>query len=107
MTDWDLMTEYIKNAMYELDKTHAATSQVRESVTPETLNNFLAQIQVLTENLPNLQTVLNHQEAFPVDELTGWLRRAFTGETSNYRRTLRIQFNTRSFTSTGDPFGQY
>ena len=26
LTDWDLMTEYIHNAMYELDKAQAAAS---------------------------------------------------------------------------------
>ncbi len=82
MTDWDLMTEYIQNAMYELDKAHVATRQVRENATPETLDNFLAQMQELTENLTNLQTVLNHQEVFVADELTDWLSRAFTGQPS-------------------------
>lgn len=93
MTDWDLMTEYIQNAMYELDKAHAATNQVREHITPETLDNFLAQIQELTENLTNLQTVLNHQEAFAVDEFTDWLSKAFTGKPSDYRRTPRMLVN--------------
>ncbi len=96
MTDWDLMTEYIQNAIYELDKAQTATRQVRENATPETLNNFLAQMQELTENLTNLQTVLNHQEAFVADELTDWLSRAFTGKPSSYRRTPRMQLDTRS-----------
>ncbi len=96
MTDWDLMTEYIQNAMYELDKAQAATRQVQENTTPETLNNFLAQMQELTENLTNLQAVLNHQEAFAVDELTDWLSRVFTGKPSDYRRTPRMPLNIRS-----------
>lgn len=94
MTDWDLMTEYIQNAMYELDKAHVATRQVREHATPESLNNFLAELQELTENLTNLQTVLNHQEAFALDEFADWLSRAFTGRPSNYRRTPRMLINT-------------
>ncbi len=83
MTDWDLVTEYIQNAMYELDKAQAATRQVQENTTPETLDNFLAQMQELTENLTNLQTVLNQQETFIADELSDWLSRALTGASPN------------------------
>lgn len=90
MTDWDLMTEYIQNAMYELDKAHAATQQVRENATPEALDSFLAQIQELTENLTNLQTVLNHQEAFALDEFADWLSKGSIGKPSGYRRTPRM-----------------
>ncbi len=96
MIDWDLMTEYIQNAIYELDKAHAATRQVRENATPETLNNFLAQMQELTENLTNLQTVLNHQEVFAADELTDWLSIAFTGKPSSDHPTPHMQLNIRS-----------
>jgi len=98
MTDWDLMTEYIHNAMQVVDKAHAATRQLRENATPETFDNFRAQVQELTENLTRLQTVLNNQEAFALDEMADWLSKAFTGKQSNYRRTPRMQLNTRSET---------
>lgn len=75
MTDWDLMTEYIHDAMYEVDKAYAATKRVQENATPEALDKFLAQVQELTENLTNLETVLNHQEAFALDEFAEWLRK--------------------------------
>ena len=96
MTDWDLMTEYIHNAMYRLDKAHAATRQVQENATPETLDKFLAQMQELTENLTNLQTVLNNQEAFALDEFADWLSREITGRPSGYRRTPRVQIHLRT-----------
>ena len=85
MTDWDLMTEYIHDAMYEVDKAHAATRRVRENATPEALDNFLAQVQELTENLTNLETVLNHQETFALDEFANWLSK---GLSANYQRPL-------------------
>ncbi|HSB00869.1 MAG TPA: hypothetical protein VLE49_09475 [Anaerolineales bacterium] len=96
MTDWDLMTEYIHNAMYVIDKAHAATRQVREHATPQTLDKFLAQMQELTENLTNLQTVLNNQEAFALDEFADWLSKGFTGRPSEYRRTPRMQITIRT-----------
>jgi Zn-dependent oligopeptidase len=94
MTDWDLMTEYIQNAMHVVDKAHAATRQLRENATPETFDNFRAQLQELTEHLTKLQTVLNNQEAFALDEMADWLSKAFTGKPSEYRRTPRMQLDT-------------
>lgn len=91
MTDWDLMTEYIRNAMHIVDKAHTASRQLRENASPETFDNFRAQLQELTENLTRLQTVLNNQEAFALDELADWLCKSFTGKPSDYRRTPRMQ----------------
>jgi hypothetical protein len=98
MTDWDLMTEYIHNAMHVVDKAHTASRQLRESANPETFDNFRAQLQELTEHLTELQVVLNHQEAFALDELADWLSKAFTGQQSPYRRTPRMQLDTPSST---------
>ncbi|HLO27655.1 MAG TPA: hypothetical protein VK249_00880 [Anaerolineales bacterium] len=91
MTDWDLMTEYIRTAMHVVDKAHAATHQLRENANPETFDNFRLQLQELTASLADLQIVLNNQEAFALDELADWLSKAFTGQPSAYRRTPRMQ----------------
>jgi hypothetical protein len=96
MTDWDLMTEYINNAMHMVDKANAASRQLRENANLETFDNFRAQMQELTEHLTDLQTVLNNQEAFAVDEFADWLSKAFTGAPSSYRRTPRMQLDTPS-----------
>ncbi|HSL43515.1 MAG TPA: hypothetical protein VK897_08785 [Anaerolineales bacterium] len=96
MTDWDLMTEYIHNAMHVLEKAHAASKQLRENANPETFDNFRAQMEEITEHLTQLQIVLNNQEAFAVDEFTDWLSKAFTGKPSAYRRTPRMQLDTPS-----------
>jgi Zn-dependent oligopeptidase len=96
MTDWDLMTEYIHNAMHVMDKAQAATRQLRENATPETFDNFRAEMEELVEHLTKLQTVLEHQEAFAVDELVDWLSQAFTGKPAEYRRTPRMRLDTPS-----------
>ena len=96
MTDWDLMTEYIHNAMHVLEKAHAASRQLRENANPETFDNFRAQLQELTDHLTKIQTVLNNQEAFALDEMADWLSKAFTGNPSPYRRTPRMQLDTPS-----------
>ena len=91
MTDWDLMVEYIQMAMDAVDKAHEATSELRESVTPENIDEFRVRIDELTEHLTRLQTVLNNQEAFALDEMADWLSKAFTGSPSDYRRTPRMK----------------
>ncbi len=96
MTDWDLMTEYIHNAMHVVDKAHAASRQLREDANPETFDNFRAQLEELVQRLAKLQTVLNNQEAFALDELADWLSKAFTANPSPYRRTPRMQLDTPS-----------
>lgn len=90
MTDWDLMVEYIQRAMDAVDKAHKATTELRENVTPETFDQFREQMDVLSEHLSQLQNVLDHQEAFALDEIADWLSQAFTGNPSAYRRTPRM-----------------
>jgi hypothetical protein len=98
MTDWDLMTEYIHNAMHVVDKAHVASRQLRENANLETFDNFRAQLDELTKHLTELEIVLNHQEAFALDELADWLSKAFTGKPSEYRRTPRMQLDAPSAT---------
>ena len=90
MTDWDLMMEYIHNAMQGLDDAHAASHGLRENATPETFDEFRAKLDELTDHLTKLQTVLDNEEAFAVDELVDWISKAYTGKPSDYRRTPRM-----------------
>ena len=91
MTDWDLMVETIRPAMEALDQAHQASQDLRESATPETFDQFRGHIAGLTEHLTQLQTVLNNQEAFALDEMADWLSQAFSGIPSDYRRTPRMK----------------
>jgi hypothetical protein len=90
MTDWDQITEYIQNAMQAVDKAHDVSNELRENVTPEVLGAFRTQMQELTEHLTKLQTVLDNQEAFALDEAADWLSKVFGGEEPTYRRTPRM-----------------
>lgn len=90
MTDWDLMVEYIQRALDAVDRAHEASSDLREHATLEALDEFRLRADELTEHLTQLQTVLNNQEAFALDELADWLNEAFTGNPSEYRRTPRM-----------------
>ena len=91
MTDWDLMVEFIQRAMEAVENAHDATDELRENTTPQTLDEFREKLKELTDRLSQLQTVLNNQEAFALDELADLLSKAFTGNPSDYRRTPRMK----------------
>ena len=93
MTDWDLITEYIHNAMQAVDDAHDASHDLRDKATPEAFDEFRAKMAELTDHLTKLQTVLNNEEAFAVDELVDWISKAYTGKPSEYRRTPRMEIN--------------
>lgn len=91
MTDWDLMIEYIHNAMQAVDKAHEASNDLRANTSPETFDQFRAQMQELTEHLTSLQTVLEHQEAFALEEMADRLSMLFSGHRPEYRSTPRME----------------
>ena len=91
MTDWDLITGYIQNAMEAVDKAHEAVNGLRDKPTVQTFDEFRVQMDELSERLTRLQTVLDNQEAFALDEAADWLSQAFSGQLSEYRRTPRMQ----------------
>lgn len=91
MTDWDLMVEYIQRAMQAVEQAHEASNGLRENATPETFDQFRRKMDELTDELTRLQTVLDNQEAFALDEMADWLSQAFSGIPSDYRRTPRMK----------------
>ncbi|MBI4761621.1 MAG: hypothetical protein ACOYYF_00860 [Chloroflexota bacterium] len=91
MTDWDLITEYIQNAMQAVDKAHDAANGLRENASRETLDQFRAQMAELTEHLTKLQTVLEHQDTYVLEELADRLSTLLGGKRPEYRRTPRME----------------
>lgn len=91
MTDWDLITEYIRNAMQAVDRAHEVTNNLREHTTPEAFDEFRARMDELTEHLTKLQTVLNHEGAFAFEELADRMSMALQGRRPEYRRTPRME----------------
>jgi hypothetical protein len=53
-------------------------------------------MQELIEHLTRLQTVLNNEEAFAVDELVDWISKTYTGHPADYRRTPRMELTSKA-----------
>jgi hypothetical protein len=95
MTDWDMILENIRNAMQAVDEAHEASHDLRTNATPDTFDEFRVKMAELTEHLTRLQTVLNNEEAFAMDELVDWISKTYTGKPSEYRRTPRMKMDVR------------
>lgn len=91
MTDWDLIVERIQVAMQAVDQAHEASENLRDQATPETLDDFKTQMEVLCEHLSALKNALEHTSTYTMDELVDALSRMSSGKPAAYRRTQRIE----------------
>lgn len=90
MTDWDLMKEYIQNAMQAVDQAHAASEKLRNHTTPEHFDEFKEQMETLCTHLRALKQALEYESAYSMDDLIDLLSEIFSGRPAAYRRTQRI-----------------
>ncbi len=90
MTDIREMADAIKNAMQAVDEAHEAGNKLREQATPETINHFEAEMEILSEHLQALKRVLDHEEGYFVEELSDLLSQFFSGKPAPYRSIPRV-----------------
>jgi len=91
MTDWDLITEQIRNAMQAVDRAHEASENLRNHTTPETFDEFKSKMQTLSEHLSALKDIMEHSSTYTMDELVDALSQMSTGKPAAYRRTKHIE----------------
>jgi hypothetical protein len=94
MTDWDLILEYIHNAMQAVDEAHQASNELKDNANHETFNGFREKMAELEEHLRNLKIVLDNEEAYAMDELMEALSKVYSGHGADYRRTPRMEDET-------------
>ncbi len=90
MTDWNMITENIRLAMQALDEAQHAKDKLLATPTSDQFDAFRAQMQELTVRLSELQTILNDEKAYAVDELNDWLSQVLAGHHAEYRRTSHM-----------------
>jgi len=91
MTDWDQIVEYIQNAMQAVDQAHEAGENLRNHVSPNTIDEFKAHMQELCEHLSTLKNAMEHSTAYSMDELVDVLSNIYSGKPAAYRRTQHIE----------------
>ena len=90
MTDWDLIVERIQNAMQAVDQAHEAGENLRNEATPETFDEFKANMQELCEHLSALKSAMEHSSTYTMDELVDALSQMSSGKPAAYRRTQHL-----------------
>jgi hypothetical protein len=95
MTDWFAMTESIHSAMQAVEKAHAATETLREKTDRETVENFQAEMKILSAHLEQMQQILAHEDTYTMDELANALGKMLgTGVT--YQRIPHYDVKTHA-----------
>lgn len=69
MTDWYEMVESIQNAMHALDQAHAASKELRQNASGQTVKIFHDKMEKLAEHLQQLQKILDNNEQYTMDEI--------------------------------------
>ena len=91
MTDWDLIIEYMQNAMQAVEHAHEAGENLRNHTTAETFDEFRDHMEELCSHLSALKNVLEHGSAYAMDELIDALSETFSGKPAAYRKTQHIE----------------
>ena len=91
MTDWDEIVGNIRNAMEALEGAHGASQTLRQDTNHANFELFRARMKVLEEHLSKLMIVLNHEEAYAMDELMDALSKVYSGHRAEHRGTPRME----------------
>jgi len=90
MTDWDEIVENIRNAIEAVDGAQSASETLRQYTNHSTFEAFRQKMKELQEHLTKLKAVLDHEEAFAMDELMDALSKVYSGHRAEHRRTPRM-----------------
>jgi hypothetical protein len=91
MTDRELMVERIQNAMQALERTHAASDDLRKEVNGENLKAFREHMHELCEHLAELKTAMENQALYGEDELINLFSEWLNGKPSPYRHVAEVE----------------
>ena len=91
MTDWDEVVENIRNAMAAVEGAHGASQNLRREANHANFEEFRAKMRLLEEHLRKLKVVLDHEEAFAMDELMDALSKVYSRHRAKHRGTPRME----------------
>ncbi len=90
MTDWNEVVENIQHAMQAVEDAHQTTQELRSNPNGEALAAFQAQMKELVERLTRIQTALEHESEYELDELADRLAETMSGKPAPYRKTQKV-----------------
>jgi hypothetical protein len=96
MTDWEMISEQIHQAMEAVDKAHAASNALRKQPSAATLDVFQEQMGKLCDHLQALKYRMNHEDIVFSDEVVDAMSKIFTGHEAPYRKSPRDKEDVKS-----------
>lgn len=90
MTEWEEIVENIHHAMQAVEDAHETTQELRTNPNGEALAAFQAQMKQLMERLTKLQTALEHESEYEMDEIADQLAIWFEGKPIPSRKTQKV-----------------
>jgi hypothetical protein len=96
MTDWELISEQIHQAMEAIDEAHAASTALREKPSVPALDELQEKMKKLCEHLQALKYNMNHEDIVFADEVVDTLSEIFSGHEAPYRKSPRTDTTAKS-----------
>lgn len=90
MSDLTVIAQAIHDAMQAMEEGHKAGEDLRNNTNHETFDELRVKMAKVHERLSKLQTVLDNEEAYAIDELVDALSNIFMGHPAEYRKTPRM-----------------
>jgi hypothetical protein len=90
MSDITLIAEDIINTMQAVEEAYHAAEKLRHENDIIAFDAFRVKILKLHENLSNIKTVLDNEEAFAMDELMDAMSNVYSGHRADYRKMPRM-----------------
>ena len=94
MKNADLLSEYIDRMIQVTDKATETFRKLRKNPAPKDFEKLNGHLQEITAHLTTLQSYLNHQDDFVLDEFSDWLSTTVAGKHTEYRHSPRLKEET-------------
>ncbi|MFN2196872.1 MAG: hypothetical protein ACK2UW_12190 [Anaerolineales bacterium] len=91
MTDWELISEQIHQAMLSVEAAQQASEALQAEVNAKNLDNFTSELSMLEKNLTALNWVLEHTGQYSMDEVIEYLHELMSGKPAKYRTSIPIE----------------
>jgi len=91
MKSADLLSEYIDRMIKATDKASETSQQLRNNPTTKNFDKLNEHLQDVTNHLTTLQSYLDHQDDFVLDEFSDWLSITLAGKHAEYRHSPRMR----------------
>lgn len=94
MKNADLLSEYIDRMIKATDKATETSQKLHRNPAPKDFEKLNGYLQEVKDHLATLQSYLNHQDDYILDEFSDWLSTTVAGKHTEFRHLPRLKVET-------------